>query len=145
VRAAILVLLDEEPRNGYGLMQEIEERSSGAWRPSPGSVYPLLAQLEDEGLVEADASGERKVIQLTEAGTAYVEENRERLGTPWEVAAGEAGEDLAEIRLLFAQVVSAVREVMGSGTAEQHQQAREVLADTRRTLYRILAGDEPTK
>jgi DNA-binding PadR family transcriptional regulator len=145
VRAAILVLLDEEARNGYGLMQEIEERSAGAWRPSPGSVYPVLAQLDDEGLVETDASGERKVVRLTEAGKAYVEENREALGTPWETAAGEAGEDLAEIRGLVAQVIAAVREVAGSGTEEQHRQARELLADTRRRLYRILAGDEPTE
>src|SRR5688500_4341745 len=56
-RAAILVLLAEAPRNGYGITQEIEERSAGAWRPSPGSVYPVLQQLEDEGLVRADDSG----------------------------------------------------------------------------------------
>ena len=66
VRAAILVLLDEEPRNGYGIMQEIEERSAGVWRPSPGSVYPVLQQLEDEGLVRADESGERRLMQLTQ-------------------------------------------------------------------------------
>ena len=66
VRSAILVLLDEEPRNGYGIMQEIEERSAGAWRPSPGSVYPVLQQLEDEGLVRADESGERRLMQLTQ-------------------------------------------------------------------------------
>ena len=142
VRAAILVLLDEEPRNGYGIMQEIEQRSSGAWRPSPGSVYPVLSQLEDEGLVEADESGERKVVRLTDAGTAYVEENRDRLGTPWEAAAGEVTEDLIELRRLVWQIGAAVREVAGSGTAEQHKQARDLLADTRRTLYRILAGDE---
>lgn len=145
VRAAILVLLDEEPRNGYGLMQEIEQRSSGAWRPSPGSVYPVLAQLEDEGLVENDTTGERKVVTLTDAGKAYVEEHRERLGTPWETAAAGFSEDLLELRSLVGQIRNAAGEVMFSGNAGQHREARELLAETRRALYRILAGDEPTK
>src|SRR5262245_4280689 len=68
VRAAILVLLNEEPRNGYQLMQEIEERSDGNWRPSPGSVYPAIQQLEDEGLVAASTEGEGKQLELTKSG-----------------------------------------------------------------------------
>ena len=145
VRAAILLLLDEEPRNGYGIMQEIEERSAGVWRPSPGSVYPVLQQLEDEGLVRAEESGERKVMQLTEAGSEYVRERREALGTPWDTAAAGVSEDMMELRALIWQVGAAVREVVGSGTDEQHAQARAVLAETRRSLYRILAGDEREK
>jgi DNA-binding PadR family transcriptional regulator len=145
VRAAILVLLDEEPRNGYGIMQEIEERSAGAWRPSPGSVYPVLQQLEDEGLVRADESAERKLMTLTEAGRAYVEERREALGTPWDTAAAGVSEDMVELRRLVWQVGAAVREVVVSGGEAQHAQARDVLADTRRALYRILAGDEPAE
>src|SRR5215204_6493642 len=85
VRAAILVLLDEEARNGYGLMQEIEERSDGEWRPSPGSVYPQLSALEDEGLIRSREDAGRKTFELTDEGRAYVEENREALGTPWEL------------------------------------------------------------
>ena len=145
VRAAILVLLDEEPRNGYGIMQEIEERSAGAWRPSPGSVYPVLQQLEDEGLVRANETAERKLMELTDAGRAYVEERRETLGTPWDTAAAGVSEDMAELRSLIWQVGAAVHEVLGSGTEEQHARAKEVLANTRRALYRILAGDEPEK
>lgn len=145
VRAAILVLLDEEPRNGYGIMQEIEERSAGVWRPSPGSVYPVLQQLEDEGLVRADQSGERKVIQLTDAGKKYVEEHREAFGTPWDTAAAGVSDEMMELRTLIFQVGAAVREVVTSGTDEQHAQARAVLAEARRSLYRILAGDEPEK
>jgi DNA-binding PadR family transcriptional regulator len=145
VRAAILVLLDEEPRNGYAIMQEIEERSAGAWRPSPGSVYPVLQQLEDEGLVHADESGERKPTQLTEEGKKYVEERRERLGTPWDAAAAEMSEEMTELRTLIWQVGAAVLEVIGTGNAEQHAQARSLLDETRRALYRILAGDEPDK
>src|SRR4051794_22142027 len=70
VRAAILLLLEEEPRNGYGLMQEVEARSSGAWRPSPGSIYPALAQLEDEGLIEPAGAEQGKAFRLTDAGRA---------------------------------------------------------------------------
>ena len=145
VRAAILVLLDEQARNGYGIMQEIEERSAGAWRPSPGSVYPVLSQLEDEGLVHADESGERKLMALTGEGREYVADRREALGTPWETAADGVSEEMVELRTLIWQVGAAVRQVVASGTDDQHKQARDVLADTRRALYRILAGDDPGK
>src|SRR3954452_20692552 len=90
VRAAILVLLSEEPRNGYGLMQEIEQRSQGAWRPSPGSVYPALSQLEDEGLVRVAEEAGRKAYALTDEGRAHVAEHRQELGEPWAQAADEA-------------------------------------------------------
>jgi DNA-binding PadR family transcriptional regulator len=83
VRAAILVLLNEEPRNGYQLMQEIEERSDGNWRPSSGSVYPALAQLEDEGLVQPDDSEGGKHFTLSEEGKKYVADNAAKLGKPW--------------------------------------------------------------
>ena len=73
VRAALLVLLAKEPRNGYGLMQEIESRSEGVWRPSPGSVYPTLQLLEDEGLIEAEVTGGRKRFTLTDAGRPEAE------------------------------------------------------------------------
>ena len=82
VRAAILLLLEEEPRNGYQVMQELESRSGGTWRPSPGSVYPALQLLADEGLVRSEARDGGNVFELTDAGRAHVEEHRERLGTP---------------------------------------------------------------
>src|SRR3954470_17683212 len=96
VRAALLVLLAEEPRNGYGLMQEIERRSEGEWRPSPGSVYPALAQLEDEGLVRPDGAGTGRRFALTGEGSAYVEEHRAELGEPWANLGGDgrSGRDL---------------------------------------------------
>src|SRR5213080_1684473 len=74
IRTAALLLLAEEPRNGYQIMQEVEERSGGVWRPSPGSVYPALSQLEDEGLIRSEESDGRKVFALTDAGRAQVEE-----------------------------------------------------------------------
>ena len=142
VRAALLVLLAEEPRNGYGLMQEIERRSGGGWRPSPGSVYPALQQLEDEGLVRADEGGGRRLFHLTDEGRTYVSEHESELGTPWEDVAG-GGEQVAELRTLIFGVGAAVMQVVQAGTEEQVTAAAKVLEDARRALYRILAEDEP--
>src|SRR5438128_12124350 len=84
IRTAALLLLAEEPRNGYQIMQEVEERSGGVWRPSPGSVYPALAQLEDEGLIRSEESDGRKLFVLTDAGRAHVEERDPSKPAPWE-------------------------------------------------------------
>ena len=142
VRAALLLLLAEEPRNGYGLIQEIEQRSGGAWRPSPGSVYPALQLLEDEGLVRAEESGGRRLFALTDEGRSHVTENAEALGTPWEEVGG-GGEHVAELRSLVLGVGAAVMQVVQAGTEAQVAEAARVLEDTRRSLYRILAGDDP--
>jgi DNA-binding PadR family transcriptional regulator len=145
VRAALLVLLDEQPLNGYGLMQEIERRSDGAWRPSPGSVYPALSQLEDEGMVRAEELDGRKQYALTDTGRAYVAENREQLGEPWAQAGDEQGDVRQELRGLLWQLGSAAMQVATAGTEPQVEQAREILKDGRRALYRILAEDEPAE
>ncbi len=145
VRAAILVLLDEEPRNGYGLMQEIEQRSQGAWRPSPGSVYPALSQLEDEGLVRSIEREGRKLFELTDEGRAHVEERREELGSPWDQASGGVREGAFEMRDLIGQLAAASMQVVHAGSQEQIARAREVLAEARRSLYRILADDDETQ
>jgi DNA-binding PadR family transcriptional regulator len=143
VRAALLVLLAEEPRNGYGLMQEIERRSGGVWRPSPGSVYPALQQLEDEGLVRAIEAGGRRQFELTDEGRAYVEEHRDTLAEPWADVAGEMGTGVAELRALAGQVTAALMQVGFAGSDAQVEEAKRVLAETRRSLYRILAEDDP--
>jgi DNA-binding PadR family transcriptional regulator len=140
VRAALLVLLGEEPRNGYQLMQEIEQRSDGVWRPSPGSVYPALQQLEDEGLVRAEERDGSRVFTLTDAGREYVESND--LGTPWDAVRDDLGEGMHALRNLIAQVAAAAWQVGQAGTEAQSAEARRVLADTRRSLYRILAEDD---
>ena len=141
VRAALLLLLAEEPRNGYQLMQEIERRSDGVWRPSPGSVYPALQQLEDEGLVEQAGEG-RKAYTLTAEGRAHVEEHRQELGTPWDAVKGDMAEGAWELMDAMRQIGMALFQLTHSGTDEQRAEAREVLAETRRSLYRILS-EEP--
>jgi DNA-binding PadR family transcriptional regulator len=142
VRAAILLLLAEESRNGYQLMQEIEERSGGAWRPSPGSMYPALAQLEDEGLVVATAVGTGREFALTDAGRAHVEENREALGEPWTEATQGFPKEGLELRGLIKQVAIAAAQVMAAGTQAQREEAVKLLAETRRGLYRLLAQED---
>src|SRR5207248_4422251 len=86
VGAAILLLLEEEPRNGYQVMQELEQRSEGAWRPSPGSVYPALQLLADEGYIRGESREGGTVYSLTDGGKQHLDENRERWGTPWQQA-----------------------------------------------------------
>lgn len=141
VRAAILVLLAEQPRHGYELIQEIAERSSGAWTPSPGSVYPTLQALEDEGLVTLESVEGRRTASLTDAGRAYVEEHGAALGEPW-AAAGDAGPALA-LRHEGLAVRDAIGQVARVGTPGQHTAAAAVLATARKELYRILAEDAP--
>ena len=143
IRTAALLLLAEEPRNGYQIMQEVEERSDGVWRPSPGSVYPALSQLEDEGLIRSEEGDGRKLFALTDAGRAYVQERGEDRPAPWEQMSGEVSDEAHELGKLMREVGFAFVQVMRTGGAEQMGKAREVLSATRRDLYRILADGEP--
>ncbi len=143
VRAAVLVLLEEQPRNGYQLIQELIERSHEAWRPSPGSIYPVLAQLEDEGLVQASATGTGRTYELTDAGRTVVAEQREQLGRPWEDAGAGDGEAARTLMRTARDVILAARQVLVAGTPTQAASATAILVETRRSLYEILAkGDE---
>jgi len=142
VRAAILLLLEEEPRNGYQVMQEIEQRSEGAWRPSPGSVYPAFQLLADEGLIRGESRDGGNVFELTDAGRSYVEENREQLGNPWQQAGEGMPEGVREVAHLMMQVAMAGKQVARHGSETQRAEAAKVLAEARRSLYRILAEDE---
>ncbi len=143
IRTAALLLLAEEPRNGYQIMQEVQERSDGAWSPSPGSVYPALAQLEDEGLIRTEESDGRKVFALTEAGRKTVEERDASRPAPWEQMSEELGAGARELGKLMREVAFAFAQVVRTGSEEQVARAREVLATARRDLYTILAdGDE---
>ena len=142
VRAAALALLAEEPMNGYQIIQQISERSGGLWQPSPGSVYPALAQLEDEGLIALqDAAGGRRAYGLTEAGRTYAAEHAEELSAPWSALAGAASAAY-DMRKLVHQVHLAATQVISAGTDEQVSQAGKVLTQARRALYRILAEDD---
>jgi len=143
VRAAVLVLLEEQPRNGYQLIQELTERSNESWRPSPGSIYPVLQQLEDEGLVEVSATGSGRTYGLTKAGRELVDDQREQLGKPWESADAGASGPARELIGTARQVGMAARQVLMAGSPAQVARATAILVETRRALYGILAeGDE---
>ena len=144
VRAAILDLLAEgQPWNGYQIIQEIGARTQGVWRPSAGSVYPALQQLEDEALIKAEAAGEdrRRMWTLTEEGQAYVTEHADELRASWDAVTGSVDNAEVQLRHTIHQVIVAVTQVAQAGSAAQVQQADKILADTRRALYRILATD----
>jgi DNA-binding PadR family transcriptional regulator len=141
VRLALLLLLGEEPRNGYQLMQTIEERSDGRWRPSPGSVYPTLSQLEDEGLVHAADGENGKVFEITGAGREHLA-SRSDEPAPWDQPQEAGGQAFAEIASLVAQIGKAAWQVVQVGDADQMARASELLTEARKGLYRILAGDD---
>ncbi|MBO3747895.1 helix-turn-helix transcriptional regulator [Streptosporangiaceae bacterium NEAU-GS5] len=137
VRSALLALLAEEPRNGYQMIEEIERRSRGLWRPSPGSVYPALQQLEDEGLVIAQESGGSRVYRLTEAG-----QGADVTAEPWNDVARTLPEDRQELRLLWGQLVEAFMHLSRVATDQQVVETKKVLKQTRRSIFKILAEDE---
>ncbi len=139
VRTAILTLLHEEPRNGYGLMQEIEQRSGGVWRPSPGSVYPALQQLEDEGLVRAEERDGGRVFVLTDAGRAQVDERPEGARAPWDLERGPIDDRVFDLVNSARQAGMAVFQIAQVGDDAQVAAAKEVHADARRRHYGILA------
>ncbi|MEU5939252.1 PadR family transcriptional regulator [Micromonospora sp. NPDC047548] len=143
VRGAVLALLTERPMHGYEMIQEIDSRTGGAWRPSPGSIYPTLQLLEDEGVIAAStdsSTGGRKRFAVTDAG-------REEAATaaqtpPWAEFAENTVNSWHDIRDAGAQAMNALRQVMMTGTDDQRERAAQVLDETRRKLYAILAESE---
>lgn len=139
IRAAVLVELAEKPMHGYQLIQAIETRSGGTWRPSPGSIYPTLQLLADEGLVSATQDGERKVYSLTEAGT---EAAAEAADTPHPSESRRGWDaERAALPKAGAKLAQALMQVTHNGTPEQAARAVAIVDETRRKLYALLAED----
>ncbi|MEV0965807.1 MULTISPECIES: PadR family transcriptional regulator [unclassified Streptomyces] len=140
VRASILALLKDRPMHGYEMIQEIGERSGGAWRPSPGSVYPTLQMLEDEGLIASESDGGKKLFTLTDAGRAEVESASD---APWEEAGrGIDWDSVNEIRQAGVGLMEAFGQVWKTGSADQRQKAISVIGEARKKLYLILADED---
>ncbi|MEV6542897.1 PadR family transcriptional regulator [Streptomyces sp. NPDC051665] len=140
VRASILALLKDRSMHGYEMIQEIAERSGGAWKPSPGSVYPTLQLLEDEGLIASESEGGKKLFALTEAGRTAAEEGPD---APWEEASrGVDWEALSEIRQAGFGLMEAFGQVWKTGSKEQREKALTVINDARKKLYLILADED---
>ncbi|MDL5156438.1 PadR family transcriptional regulator [Actinomycetospora termitidis] len=154
VRLAILALLREESRHGYQIIQEIAERSGGSWKPSPGSVYPTVSQLADEGLVQTEKSEGRTVVHLTDTGRTYVEEHAAELDAVWSQVEAGAQDGFGDLRTAGRGLAGAVAQVAQVGSPEQVTEATKVLDEARRRLYLLLAEvdgstedspeDEPT-
>jgi DNA-binding PadR family transcriptional regulator len=141
VRAAILALLAERPMHGYEMIQELEARTGGVWRPSPGSVYPTLQLLEDEGLITGDEGEGRRRFTLTDAGRAEAERQGQ---APWEQVTAGVAPAAWNLRDAIAQTAQAAWSVGAAGTEAQQAKALEILHDARRRLYAILAeADQP--
>jgi DNA-binding PadR family transcriptional regulator len=140
IRTAILVALTEEPMHGYQIIQAIEARTRGAWKPSPGSIYPTLQLLADEGLVSSEQVGERKVYSLTVAGREVAAESTSG-PHPWESRRPRETEFSVALPKAGAKLAQAIAQVAHGGTPEQSERAVAVIDEARRKLYAILAED----
>ncbi|MFC6092967.1 PadR family transcriptional regulator [Saccharothrix lopnurensis] len=137
VRVAVLTLLAERPMHGYEMIQEIGRRTDGLWRPSPGSVYPTLQMLADEGLVSVEEeAGGKKLFTLTEPGRA--EAAGHEGAPPWQQVNDEVDLHAAKLRTAARHLGSAMQQMAHAGTREQKTRAVEVLNEARRKLYAIL-------
>jgi DNA-binding PadR family transcriptional regulator len=142
VRLAVLTLLAEQPMHGYQIITELSSRSGGVWRASPGSIYPTLQQLEDEGLVTVSEQDGRRTFTLTDAGREEVERASAGRRAPWEAMAEEPEDGGHQLHRRAAEVMAAVMQVATAGTDTQAERAEKILVDARRSLYRLLAEDD---
>ncbi|TDC74928.1 PadR family transcriptional regulator [Actinomadura sp. 7K507] len=138
VRAALLALLAERAMHGYEMIQELDGRTGGVWRPSPGSVYPTLQMLEDEGLVSSEEQGGKRLFSLTGSGR---EAASAQTTAPWDEVTAAAGENVLRGREAIGQLMGALQQVMAVGSETQKARALDVVNDARRRLYGILADD----
>jgi DNA-binding PadR family transcriptional regulator len=139
IRRAVLAALRDGPAHGYEVMRSLEERSGGIWRPSPGSVYPTLQMLEDEGLVRSETREGTRTYELTDAGRAESEPKEgEGRGAPWDFG-GEKAEQARALRSAVVQVHMATRQMATAGSREQADRGLEILQRARRELYQVLA------
>ncbi len=141
VRAAVLALLADRPMHGYEMIKEIEERSGGAWTPSAGSIYPTLQMLDDEDLIRGEDSDGKRRFSLTDAGRAEREEKSGDV-TPWDAVRAGAPSGHMQLRESVGKLFAAVRQVGQAGDEDQRRQVTELLDETRRRVYAILA-EEP--
>jgi DNA-binding PadR family transcriptional regulator len=137
IRRAILTALREHPAHGYEVMRRLEEMSGGLWRPSPGSVYPHLQMLEDEGLVRSAQSDGTRTFNLTDEGVAEAAKDTD---LPWQ-SGGDNDDQIRNLRLSVTQLMSAAKQLSGAGEPAQVERGIAVIQKARKELYQILAED----
>lgn len=139
---AVLALLAEEPRNGYQMIQELTERTEGIWNPSPGSVYPTLAQLTDEGLIEPTEETGQRTYRLTQAGQEAASQITDQ---PWVTVTAshrdEPPEDSDHLWHELDQLAIAVRAAAATGNTEQIANATRAVATARRDIYATMSEE----
>ncbi len=139
VQSAVIALLKEQGMHGYQMIQELSERTDGAWSPSPGSIYPTLQSLEKQGLVTSEKDGGRRIFTLTEAGLAHAEALPDQ--APWDEMAVES-DPAKRLREAFHALMTATVQVGRSGSVGHMEKTADVLVEARRGIYEVLAGDE---
>ncbi len=142
VRTAALLLLLERPMHGYEMILEIRERSGEAWSPSPGAIYPTIQLLTDEGLITTQDQDGKKVSSLTDAGRTLAQELASTRTAPWDDASHDAGEGAPSLRQAIHLLLMATKQVAMAGTDTQRLRATELLDETRRKIYALLASDD---
>jgi DNA-binding PadR family transcriptional regulator len=128
--------------HGYEMIKEIEERSEGAWTPSAGSIYPTLQMLEDEGLIRGEDSDGKRRFSLTDTGRAELDAKGEDAVAPWDAVRDGAPSGQMALRGSVGKLIAAVRQVAHAGDEDQRKQVTELLDETRRKVYAVLA-EEP--
>ena len=141
IRAAALALLAERPMHGSEMIKEIEERTDGAWTPSAGSIYPTLQMLEDEGLISGQEIEGKRRFTLTESGREE-QESRSKEEAPWDKVRAGAAPELVQLGDSLRKLNHSVRQVFHAADESQRRRARELLDETRRKVYAILAEED---
>ena len=137
IRRAILQALRATPAHGYEVMRRLEEMSGGLWHPSPGSIYPHLQLLEDDGVVESVEHDGTRTFTLTDKGAAEAARDTE---LPWE-SNRDGGDEIRSLRLAVTQLMSAAKQLSGVGDTAQIQRGIAVIQQARKEIYQILAED----
>ena len=146
IKFALLELLAEQPRHGYDLIKELEQRYGGFYRPSPGSVYPTLQMLEDEGHLTSESSSGKRIYSVTDCGRQLLAEHKQQ--EPQEPRHGRRGPmgamrpELDELRNSSEALIAGIMQVARHGSPDQAKAVMEMLDATRREVYRILAGSD---
>ena len=135
VRVALLIALLDGPGHGYELIQALEAKADGRWRPSPGSVYPALQLLADQGLVTSAEQDGKRVFAITEAGRNEANERIASQGYPWDESRSEHG----DLRTAVRDLHFAAKQVGMTGSPESVSQATGIVTEARKALYRLLA------
>jgi DNA-binding PadR family transcriptional regulator len=135
IKYLILEVLAAGPRHGYDIITELDNKSNGRYRPSPGSVYPTLTMLEEGGFITGDAAEGKRIFTITDAG-------RELLTKKPADATSEDGDEGIDLRGSAMKLNAAVMQAARASDATSQQQVREILDTARREIYKILAESE---